>query len=411
MIALPRPWLDRKGRFSSMRAGTLVVLAAPGVWDVLEYTAGRLGPRPVHELLHQMGLWSIWCLAGSLAISPAKAVLGLPQIVVLRRMIGLTALWYALAHLVLYAADEQWRVLHVVSEIVLRFYLTIGFAGLAILCVLGWTSRDASQRKWGGAAWKRLHRAAYVVAGLAVFHYFLQTKADVAQAVVVGGVFIWLMLWRILPVGRDRGIVPMLGLALATTVLTLALEWTWYRLFTNVDPSRVVRGELDVSGGLAPAGQILALGLLATAAVELRRISHTRHAGTMWANMLVYAGGAALAGLAVMAVGWSDLEFDDPVAWARAAVWVAAVALMGMARFQIRALPSHRWLDHLWVLCLAYPVFTAWFDSRSFFLFAHLVVIGGALLLAARVWAASRASALLLVPLAAWVGYAAASGW
>ena len=174
---------------------------------------------------------------------------------------------------------------------------------------------------------------------------------------------------------------------------------------------RVLRGELDISAGLEPAGQILALGLLAAAAVELRRISHTRYATTMWANMLVYAGGAALAGLGVIAVGWSDLEVDDPTAWGRAAVWIATVALMGMARYYVRALPSHRWLDQLWVVCLAYPVFTAWFDSRSFFLFADVVVVGGALLLAARVWTASRASALLLVPLAAWVGYGAAAGW
>ena len=410
MTTLPRPWLDRKGRFSSMRATTVVVLAAPGAWDAIEYAAGGLGPRPVHTLVHQAGLWAIWCLAGSLAISPAKAVLGLPQIVVLRRMVGLTALWYGLAHLVLYAADEQWRILHVISEIVLRFYLTIGFVALLILCVLGWTSRDSSQRKWGGAAWKRLHRAAYVVAGLAVFHYFLQTKADVSQAVVIGGVFIWLMLWRALPVGRDRGLVAMLGLALAASVLTAGLEWGWYRLFTNVDPTRVLRGELDVSFGLQPAGQVLALGLLATAAVELRRISHTSHAGTMWASMLVYAGGAALAGLAVIAVGWSDMALDDSAAWGRATVWVAVVALMGAARFHIRALPSHRWLDYLWVACLAYPVFTAWFDSRSFFLFADLAVVGGTLLLAARFWTISRASALLLVPLAAWLGYAAAFG-
>ena len=389
----------------------MAVLAAPGVWDIFQYLAGRLGPRPIHELLHQAGLWAIWCLAVSLAVSPAKAVLGLPQIVVMRRMIGLTALWYTLAHLALYAADEHWRMLHVVSEIVLRFYLTIGFAGLAILCVLGWTSREASQRKWGGKAWKRLHRAAYVVAGLAVFHYFLQTKADVSQAVVLGGVVIWLMLWRLLPVGRDRGLVAMLGLALAAAALTLGLEWGWYRLFTNVNPMRVLSGEQDISYGLQPAGQILALGLLATAAVQLRQISHTSYAATMWANMLVYAGGAALAGLAVIAVGWSDLEISDPAAWGRAAAWVATVGLMGMARFYIRALPSHRWLDALWVVCLAYPVFTAWFDSRSFFLFADVVLIGGALLLAARVWAASRASALLLVPLAAWVGYGAAAGW
>lgn len=411
MIALPRPWLDRKGRLSPLRAWTIVILAAPGLWDVIGYVGHTLGPRPVHQLLHQAGLWAIWCLLGSLAITPAKAVLGMPGIVVLRRMVGLTALWYALAHLVLYAADERWAMWHVVTEIVLRFYLTIGFVALAMLAVLGWTSRDAWHRHLGSATWKRVHRCAYAIGTLATFHYLMQTKADVTQAVIVGGVFIWLMLWRTLPAGRDRGPLAMYGLAVATGVLTLALEWLWYRFATRIDPARVIAGEFDIAFGLQPAGQVLALGLLAATAVELRRISLTRHAGSMWASMLVYAGGAALAGLAVIAVGWSDLAMDDPTLWARAAVWVAAVALMGMARFYLQALPSRRWLDTLWVACMLYPVFTAWFDGRSFVLFANLVVVGAALLLAARIWTASRASALLLAPLVAWVGYAAAASW
>ena len=411
MTALPRPWLDRKGRFSSIRAVTVVVLVAPAVWDLFGYATHDLGPRPIHQLLHQAGLWSIWFLLASLAISPAKAVLSLPGIVVLRRMIGLTALWYGLAHLVLYAADEHWRMVNVVSEIALRFYLTIGFVSLVILGVLGWTSRDASQRRLGSATWKRLHRAAYVVGVLAAFHYFLQTKADVSQAVIVGGVFIWLMLWRMLPAGKDRGRGAMFGLALSAAALTLLLEWSWYRLSTTVDPMRVIAGEFDISFGLQPAGQVLALGLLVVGATELRRISLTRNAGAMWASMLIYAGGAGLAGLAVIAVGWSDMAIDEPAVWASAAVWVAAVALMGMARFYLRNVPSRRWLDALWVACMAYPVFTSWFDGRAFGLLANFVVIGAALLLAARIWTASRASALLLVPLVAWVGYAAAAIW
>lgn len=421
MIALPRswlappwlapPWLDRKGRISPLRSWTLVVLVAPGAWDVFAWFTGRLGARATHEALHQAGLWAIWCLMASLAITPAKAVLGMPGIVVLRRMVGLTALWYGLIHVVLYAADEHWNVLFVLGEIVLRFYLEIGFVALAILAILGWTSRDKARRKLGADTWKRLHRAAYAVGILATLHYFLQTKADVSQAVIVGGVFIWLMLWRTLPAGRDRGPLAMFGLAFASGALTLALEWAWYRLATNVDPMRVLRGELDVSFGLQPAGQVLALGLLAALAVELRRISLTRHADRMWASMLVYAGGATLAGLGIIAVGWTDLTVDDPALWTKAAVWVAAVGLMGTARFYLRELPGRFWVDTLWVACLLYPVFISWFDSPSFGLTADAVVIAAALLLAARIWSASRASALLLVPLIAWVGYSAAASF
>jgi len=62
-------------------------------------------------------------LLASLLVTPAKSVLGLPGIVVVRRMIGLAALAYGLLHLTLYAADENWRLLHVAAEIVFSVHV------------------------------------------------------------------------------------------------------------------------------------------------------------------------------------------------------------------------------------------------------------------------------------------------
>ena len=67
------------------------------------WAAGMLGGRPVTEVIHGTGDWAIRYILISLAITPAARVLNWPRLLLVRRMVGLTALAYALAHLTLYA--------------------------------------------------------------------------------------------------------------------------------------------------------------------------------------------------------------------------------------------------------------------------------------------------------------------
>ena len=98
----------------------------------------------------------------------------------------------------LYCIDQKWQLGHVAAEIALRFYLTIGFAALLLLGVLAATSTDGWQKRLG-RRWKRLHRLVFVLLPLALFHYFLQSKSDVTDAVFVTGLACWLVLWRLAP--------------------------------------------------------------------------------------------------------------------------------------------------------------------------------------------------------------------
>ena len=133
----------------------------------------------------------------SLAVTPARAVLDWPRIVLVRRMLGVSAALYALLHLVLYVADQKWNLVTVAWEIALRFYLTVGFVAVLGLAVLAWTSTDGWQKRLRHR-WKALHRWAYALAGLALFHYALQAKINASDAVFWFGIFAWLMLWRAL---------------------------------------------------------------------------------------------------------------------------------------------------------------------------------------------------------------------
>lgn len=346
-VRLPRPWLDRKGRLSPLRGVTFALLLTPGLYYAGRYVLNGLGPRPIHEALLAAGTWTIWWLLASLAVTPVKAVLGLPGLVVVRRMIGLGALAYGVVHLTLFAADENWRLLHVASEIVSRFYLLVGVAALAGLGVLGWTSRDSWVKRLG-PAWKRLHRLAYPLTALGVFHYYLQSKADVSAAVLASGLFAWLMLWRLLPAGRDRDIGGLAPLAMMAGLATAAVEFAWYGIATRVDPWRVLRGELDVSFGFRPAAEVLALGALVAVAVGLRRLSLTRHGSGLCGGVLLHAAAGGTGLLAAYALGWSDvLDFDSAANVAVAACCVGLPALVSAWRWRVRTAADGRWLPAL----------------------------------------------------------------
>ena len=218
------PWRDRQGRLSPLKISTLILCAAPGTTVAFWFATGALGARPIHDALLWIGLWTVRFIMIALAITPAAIVFDWPRILLVRRMVGVTAAVYACTHLTLYTFDENLRLLHVASEIVLRFYLTIGFVALLGLLALAVTSTDAAVRRMG-KNWKRLHRLAYLIGVLALLHYFIQSKANVSEPVFVSGLFLWLMLWRLLPAAWRRSMLIYVPLAVASALLAAGVEY------------------------------------------------------------------------------------------------------------------------------------------------------------------------------------------
>jgi len=195
------PWRDRHGRFLRFKAAVLACMPVPGLVWAYWWLDGDLSGRPLNDVIHGTGSWAVRFLMLSLAITPFARIAEWPRLLTVRRMVGLTALAYASVHLTLYIVDQKFQMFTVVSEIVRRFYLTIGFVALSGLVALGVTSTDAAMKRMG-KSWKQLHRLAYPIGVLALLHFFIQTKANVGEPVFVSGLFVWLMLWRALPMTR-----------------------------------------------------------------------------------------------------------------------------------------------------------------------------------------------------------------
>ncbi len=298
------PWHDRTGRFSPLKAVTLAGLVLPGLIaaatlilaDAPAPGAGlpavgpnmggpNIGPagiggeaaRPLTDAIHSTGDWAVRFLLLSLAITPAMRSLRWPRALIVRRMIGVAAFAYVAVHFLLYVVDQQFDLMKVATEIVLRIYLTIGFVGVVGLAVLAATSTDAAVRRLGAPAWQRLHRIAYVLAVLALLHFFMQSKIDVSQPTLMSGFLIWLMGWRVIVSLRRRtgreplpSVVDLLALAIAAAVLTVATEALWYAVATGVDPWRVIRSNLDFGFSIRPVWWVLAAGLAVAAAAWWR---------------------------------------------------------------------------------------------------------------------------------------------
>jgi len=271
-IAGKLPWNDKAGRFSLLKSAVLVLVSLPMLWLLYRAVFLGLGGRPITEATHRVGDWTVYLLLISLAVTPARRLLDWPKLIQVRRMIGIAALAYIVAHFLLFILDSKLDLIFVTREIVLRFYLTIGFVALVGLIALGVTSTDGMIRRLGGARWNRLHKLIYFITPLAILHYYLQSKVDVSQPVMMSGFFFWLIGYRIMArYGYKDGLIPLLALSVAAAALTVIVEATWYELMTGVGGSRVLFANLGMGFGIRPAWSVLAAGLAVTAVAELRR--------------------------------------------------------------------------------------------------------------------------------------------
>ena len=280
-LAQKLPWNDRAGRLSPLKATTLVLVTLPAWWLLFRSITGgatqmpepsALGPRPFIEAIHFVGDWTIYLLLTTLAVTPARRLFDWSKLIQVRRIIGLSALSYILLHFVLYIFDSHLDLGFVATEIVRRIYLLIGFTAILGLVALGVTSTDGMIKRLGAIRWNRLHKLIYFIAPLAILHYYMQSKIDVTQPVLMSGFFFWLMGYRLMAKrGYKEGLLPLLSLSVAAALLTAAVEATWYGVATGVSWQRVLAANLDFSFSIRPAWWVLFAGIAVTIASELRK--------------------------------------------------------------------------------------------------------------------------------------------
>jgi methionine sulfoxide reductase heme-binding subunit len=265
----PWPWLDRGGRFSWFKAAVLLGCWLPLLRTFWLWLTSGLGPEPLTEATHQTGDWCVRFLLISLAITPARWIFDWQRVMQVRRVLGLAALGYAAVHLALYVGNEHLRLWHVLLEIVKRSYLSTGFTALILMAVLGWTSTDGALRRLG-REWKPLHRLVYPLTALGILHFYMQSKINVSEPVLMTGFFLWLMLWRLVPARWRGNPLPLLPISLLAAAGAAGLEYLWYDLATKLPAAMIFAANFEVDFEIRPAAWVLLVGLGTSALAGIR---------------------------------------------------------------------------------------------------------------------------------------------
>src|SRR6185503_16472446 len=124
-----------------------------------------------------------------LAITPLRRLTGWNEIIRVRRLIGLTAFWYACLHLTTYVVfDQDFSLMEITKDIVKHPWVLVGFTGFLCLLPLAITSTNG---------WIRRHRLVYVAAMAGVLHYLWLVKKDIHYPLIYASVLAVLLLSRI----------------------------------------------------------------------------------------------------------------------------------------------------------------------------------------------------------------------
>jgi methionine sulfoxide reductase heme-binding subunit len=165
---------------------------------VLRAVQGNLTANPIEFITHATGDWTLRFLVITLAITPLRKILRLPQLIRFRRMLGLFAFFYACLHFSTWIGldkffdwTEMWK------DVQKRRFITVGFTGLVLMIPLAITSTAGWIRRLGGKRWQLLHRAIYLSAIAGVIHYYWLVKSDVRKPLQYAAMVGVLLAWRL----------------------------------------------------------------------------------------------------------------------------------------------------------------------------------------------------------------------
>jgi methionine sulfoxide reductase heme-binding subunit len=223
-------------------------------------------------LAYWSGVWATVVLLMALAVTPAATIFRWPALIDVRRMIGVSALVYTLAHAVIYFAFRRLDFTSIVTDMTTRLTLIVATLSTVGLIALGATSVDAAIQYLGAKNWQRLHTTNYVISALAILHVLL-ARGTYTEQYVLTAIFSWLMAWRVLArygLGTNAKALAILAVASCLVAALLEAGFLWARRGFDVWDTLGVNFNLAVPDfGYPPAWQVLAFGLAVALAAAL----------------------------------------------------------------------------------------------------------------------------------------------
>ncbi|MBI2852881.1 MAG: sulfoxide reductase heme-binding subunit YedZ [Chloroflexi bacterium] len=189
----------RKSGVPGLRLLVHVLAILPFLWLIWQFSQGQLTANPIRELQLRTGKYTLNLLVLTLACTILYHLFGFERALQLRRILGLYTFVYASLHLLNFIGlDYGFNLALLREDFVEKRFILAGLAAFLVLFALAVTSTEGWKRRLG-KNWKRLHRAIYAAAGLAVLHFIWQVKsaADLGEPLVYAGIIALLLIFRI----------------------------------------------------------------------------------------------------------------------------------------------------------------------------------------------------------------------
>jgi len=177
-----------------------VLCTLPFFYLVWGASNDALGANPAEYLIRATGDWTLRFLCITLAVTPLRVATAIPELLRMRRMLGLFVYFYVSIHLLCYGwLDMGFEWIDIAADIAKRPFILVGFTAFVLLTPLAATSFNRGIRWLGAKRWQLLHRAVYGIAVLAILHFYWMRagKSNFAEVIVYGAILAALLLWRV----------------------------------------------------------------------------------------------------------------------------------------------------------------------------------------------------------------------
>ena len=140
-----------------------------------------LGANPVEFVERSTGLWALIILLLTLSLTPVRLITGQVWAIQLRRLTGLFMFFYACLHITTYVwLDFGFVWADIVKDVAKHPRILVGFTAFILVIPLAATSNRYMIKRLK-TNWKKLHQAVYLIAILAVVHFWWLVKKDITE--------------------------------------------------------------------------------------------------------------------------------------------------------------------------------------------------------------------------------------
>ena len=140
-----------------------------------------LGANPVEFVERSTGLWALIILLLTLSLTPVRLITGQVWAIQLRRLTGLFMFFYVCLHITTYVwLDFGFVWADIVKDVAKHPRILVGFAAFILVIPLAATSNRYMIKRLK-TNWKKLHQAVYLIAILAVVHFWWLVKKDITE--------------------------------------------------------------------------------------------------------------------------------------------------------------------------------------------------------------------------------------